>query len=219
MKITDSLLYKLKLRLERVNYIENNAYVDPCTWISGSVIGPKVAIAKGCKILKAEIVGEVKIDRYTSLWGPNIHIDGNIKGVQIGAFCSIAHHVSIHEPLHNIQRTTTYFINRNLLGLQDLPREDISYGPIEIKNDVWIGAGATILSGVKIGNGAVIGAGAVVSRDIPPYAVAAGVPASIIRYRFGNSTIKRIADTQWWTWSEERLRQEVEFLTEIHQRG
>ena len=65
-------------------------------------------------------------------------------------------------------------------------------GTIIIEDDVWIGESAIIMSGVHIGRGAVIGAGAVVAKDIPPYAVAVGVPASVIKYRFDNATIAKL---------------------------
>lgn len=62
---------------------------------------------------------------------------------------------------------------------------------IEIEDDVWIGANATILSGVKIGRGAIVAAGAVVSKSVPPYAIAGGVPAKVIKYRFDEGTIEK----------------------------
>ena len=67
--------------------------------------------------------------------------------------------------------------------------EGVSKGDIHLDDDVWIGYGATILSGVHIGQGAVIAAGAVVTRDVPPYAVAGGVPAKVIEYRFNEEII------------------------------
>ncbi len=79
--------------------------------------------------------------------------------------------------------------------------------PVTIGNDVWIGVRVIILGGVKIGNGAVIGAGSVVTRDVPPYAVVAGAPARLIRYRFEEPVIRRLEELQWWNKSEEELRQ------------
>ena len=67
-----------------------------------------------------------------------------------------------------------------------------------IGNDVWVGYGATILRGVNIGNGAIIGAGAVVTKDVPPYAVVAGVPAKIIRFRFDDNKIDSLQKSNWW---------------------
>lgn len=218
MKFVQSILQILKRRLDRVNDISSKASIHPQAWVSGSTIGCGVSIAQNCKIYRADISGLIAIDRYTSIWGPDIHIVGPIHGIRVGAFCSIAHHVSMHESFHNIQRTSTYYIERNLFGV-DLPQgEEISRGPIIIGNDVWIGAGATILSGVQIGDGAVIGAGSVVTRSIPPYIVAAGNPATIVRDRFAPEATRLLQASQWWTWSEDRLRNETDFLTRMHSR-
>ena len=69
---------------------------------------------------------------------------------------------------------------------------------MHIENDVWIGLNVVIMDGITIGDGAVIGSGAVVTRDIPPYAVAVGIPARVIRYRFDPETIERLLKTRWW---------------------
>ena len=76
-----------------------------------------------------------------------------------------------------------------------------NHGSITIGNDVWIGYEAVILSGVTIGDGAIIGARAVVTRDIPPYTIAAGVPAKPIRRRFDVETIARLEELRWWDWA------------------
>ena len=75
-----------------------------------------------------------------------------------------------------------------------------------IGNDVWIGAKAIIRSGVTIGDGAVIGAGAVVTKDVPPYAIVAGVPAKIIRYRFDEELRKALLAAKWWDRDMTELR-------------
>ena len=75
-----------------------------------------------------------------------------------------------------------------------------------IGNDVFIGANVTVLDGVKIADGAVIGAGAVVVEDVPPYAIAVGVPAKVVKYRFDESTIQALLEKQWWDGTEEELK-------------
>ena len=74
---------------------------------------------------------------------------------------------------------------------------------------MWIGYEAVILSGVTIGDGAIIGARDVVTRDIPPYTIAAGVPAKPIRRRFDVETIARLEELRWWDWEEEKIRQNI----------
>lgn len=84
---------------------------------------------------------------------------------------------------------------------------------INIGNDVWIGRGATVLPGVSIGHGAVVGADAVVTRDVPPYAIVAGNPARVIRFRFSEATIPRMLEIRWWDWNDEKIKMEVDALT------
>lgn len=218
MRLVQSVLGALRQRLDRVNSIEGGAQIAPGAWISGAEIGARCQIATGCKIYRATLSGQVAVARYTSLWGPSIFVSGGGHGVAIGSFCSIAHHVSIQEQFHNPQRTTTYFIERNLLKQPELPEAQISKGAIRIGHDVWIGAGAQILSGVTIGDGAIVGAGAIVTRDVAPYAMVAGNPARVIRYRFAADRIEQLLALQWWYWSDDRLRAEAAFLTEVHDR-
>ena len=67
-----------------------------------------------------------------------------------------------------------------------------------IGNDVWTGHNVNIMSGVNVGDGAVIGAGSIVTKDVPPYAIVAGVPATIRRYRFSEGIIARLLRAKWW---------------------
>ena len=109
----------------------------------------------------------------------------------IGNFCSIAGNVSfLVGTEHNLQRISTFPFKVKFLGTEELEAE--SKGDIIVDDDVWIGHGAIILSGVHIGQGAVVAAGAVVSKDVPPYAIVGGVPAKIIKYRFDDEIINEM---------------------------
>jgi len=120
----------------------------------------------------------------------------------IGRYCSIADRVEIFlGGNHRTSWVTTYpFDNLPRLWRPQpaAERSHVTRGGVAIGNDVWIGAGAVILSGVTIGDGAVIGAQAVVPRDVAPYAVVAGNPAREIRRRFDPDTIAALVETAWW---------------------
>jgi len=72
-------------------------------------------------------------------------------------------------------------------------------------NDVWIGAGATILGGVCVGNGAIVAAGAVVTKSVPPYAVVGGNPARVLKYRFPPEICTKLDSIKWWNWDENKI--------------
>jgi len=79
-------------------------------------------------------------------------------------------------------------------------------GNIIIENDVWIGAKSTIMSGVKISNGSIIVAGSTVTKDVPPYAIIAGNPGKIVKYRFTEEQIKKLLLISWWNWDEQKIK-------------
>lgn len=110
--------------------------------------------------------------------------------LNVGSYCSIGPNVvfvvSGSHPMDSISTFPfkVYSLNETT--------EDIEEKDMYIDDDVWIGANVTVLSGVHIGQGAVIGAGSVVTKDIPPYAVAMGVPAKVVKYRFDEDIIKQL---------------------------
>ena len=132
----------------------------------------------------------------------------------IGSFCSIAENVNLtkgNHPLHCI--TTHPIVYLKQFGMLNEDRSNLhSNQKIIIGNDVWIGRDVTLLPGIKIGNGTVIGAGAVVSKDIPDYAIAVGVPARVIKYRFSKENIQRLNELNWWDWSDTQIRNNIELL-------
>lgn len=90
---------------------------------------------------------------------------------------------------HRLDCVSTFPFRGKLVG--DV--EAMTKGPIVLEDDVWIGYGATVLSGVTLGKGSVVGAGALVCGDVPSYAIVAGIPAKVIRYRFDDETRARLA--------------------------
>lgn len=90
----------------------------------------------------------------------------------------------------------------------------ISNAPVTVGNDVWIGQGVFIKSGVSIGDGAIIAARSVVTRDVEPYAIVAGVPAKRLRSRFDDELVKRFLDIKWWNYNIMSLPQ-IDFSSPI----
>ena len=133
----------------------------------------------------------------------------------VGNFCSIAGGVVvIPGGIHPVDWVSTYpfRIKWNLPGAyQD--GSPTSKGDVIIGSDVWIGTEAMILSGVNIGHGAVIAARAVVTRDVPPYAIVAGVPARVVRLRFSEDIIAQLLDIAWWDWDDNRISEAVALLS------
>jgi acetyltransferase-like isoleucine patch superfamily enzyme len=131
--------------------------------------------------------------------------------VRIGSFCSIADGVRFIFGGHRVDTVSTFPFRAVCFG--GLPHVDaLSKGGIVVGHDVWIGANALILSGVTIGNGAVVAAGAVVSKDIPPYAVVGGVPAKVIKMRFGRHQITVLEKIEWWNWPIEKIKENLELF-------
>lgn len=139
----------------------------------------------------------------------------------IGKFVSIANDVMfILDAEHYTNKLSTYPFKVQINKSSE--REAFSKGNIVISDDVWIGARATILSGVNIGQGAIIAAGAVVTKDVPPYAIVGGVPAKIIKYRFSEEIIEKLTklnymnlDTNKIKKFEKELYQNIENINDV----
>jgi acetyltransferase-like isoleucine patch superfamily enzyme len=134
--------------------------------------------------------------------------DCEIFNTTIGNFTSIANGVTIggsRHPMEWVSMSPVFYAGRDSIR-KKFARFELDQIPLtEIGSDVWIGRGAIILSGKRIGNGAVIGAGSVVTKDVPDYAVVAGNPARIIRYRFEKSIIFDLQKLAWWDLSDETI--------------
>lgn len=147
---------------------------------------------------------------------PQIVIYSKNDVCEIGRYCSIAKEVTIMGGGdHRTDWVTTY----PLREIFDLPGANqsghpVTKGPTIVGNDVWIGRGAVILSGVTVGDGAVVGAYAVVTKDVPPYSIVAGNPARHIRFRFDEEQIKKLLAIRWWDWPLEKVIAHVDILNE-----
>lgn len=133
--------------------------------------------------------------------------------VTIGRYCSIGDDVRIHvgrQGRHALDTLSTYPIGmavsrETLTRIPPAPARIEENLDVSIGHDVWIGSRATIMAGVKVGTGAVIGAGAVVTKDIPPFGVAVGVPANVTKFRHPATIARRILATRWWELEPDEL--------------
>lgn len=128
----------------------------------------------------------------------------------IGKYCSIAKNVNfiLDDGFHGLSPITSYpFINRKTVDpeLLEIKKTLHQKKGITLGNDVWIGLNAVILPNVKIGSGAIVAAGSVVTKDVPDYALVAGVPARIIKMKYSEKEIQRFLEIAWWDWSEEEI--------------
>lgn len=133
----------------------------------------------------------------------------------IGRYCQIASGVIFNiggNTRHRHEWISTYPFYDFVPEL-DLKDPYINLGDTVIGNDVWIGANATIMSGVSIGDGAIIGWGSIVTKDVPPYTIVAGVPAKTIKKRFDDATILKLLKIKWWEYDIEYLKPYLKFLS------
>jgi len=147
-----------------------------------------------------------------------IDYDGRVK-LTVGKFCSIANEVTIILGGSHATTWPTTFPFATKLGFKikrtKAPKatEKKSFdGETKIGNDVWIGYGTLILSGVTIGDGAIIGAGSVVSKDIEPYSIVAGNPSKIIRYRYPEEVINDLLKKKWWDLPDKKIEEILPLL-------
>ncbi|MDR6963552.1 Vat family streptogramin A O-acetyltransferase [Shewanella putrefaciens] len=135
----------------------------------------------------------------------------------IGKFCAIAKDVKfiMNGANHQVSGFSTYpfYIFGNGWEKAAPKPEDLPFkGDTCIGNDVWIGYNATIMPGVKIGHGAIVASQSVVTKDVPPYAVVGGNPATVIKLRFEQTVIDGLVAIAWWDWPIEKITQHLEAI-------
>lgn len=137
------------------------------------------------------------------------------QNAEVGAFANIAAAVRLGPTMHPMDRPTQHHFTyrRRLYGFDE--RDDEAFFAwraaqrLVVGHDTWLGHGAIVMPNVEVGTGAVVGAGAVVTRDVPPYTVAVGVPARVVKRRFSESIAERLIALAWWEWPHEVIRERL----------
>lgn len=171
------------------------------------------SIHKTAKINSGATIVNSTIGRYSYTC-----YDDEIVNCEIGQFCSISDEVVIGGAEHPMNWVSTSPVFQNVK--HSGPNKKFSEFDFEgikktvIGNDVWIGRRAIIKAGVKVGDGAVVGSGSMVTKDIPPYAIAGGVPAKILKYRFDEETITELLQSEWWNMPDEVIGKYAHLIKE-----
>lgn len=179
----------------------------------------QIPAERDCNISKKAWVGRrsnlirVTMGRYSY-----VGMNNSISDCKIGSFSSIASYCAIGGGMHPLDKISTspvFYDKNNCFREHKFISTHFGGGEgktVVIGNDVWIGESCFIKAGVTIGDGAVVGAHSVVTKDIPPYAIVAGAPAKILRFRFDENKIKELLELQWWYWSDEQIFANLEMF-------
>ena len=166
-------------------------------------------VLRGKSVLNSQIDKTAKIysgtEFYDSTIGRHSYIgyDSEVHSCDIGSFCSIANGFVVGGAKHPLDWVSSSPIFYNVGGGKRTT----------IGHDVWIGNRVTIMQGVTIGTGVAIGAGAIVTKDVPPYAVVAGCPAKVIKYRFDEETIQKLMVSEWWNLDDAVLKEKARLVS------
>ncbi len=134
----------------------------------------------------------------------------------IGKFCQLASGTTflMSDANHDMQGFSTFpfFIfgkTNEACPEWDVRIPEEHKGDTHVGNDVWLGRECVIMAGVTIGDGAIIGARAVVTKDVPPYSIACGNPAKVVKMRFSDGIIEKLLNIQWWNWDYKTITKHI----------
>jgi len=187
------------------------ALIDPTASLTACSLGTYTEVGARTTLL------EVELGDYSYVVN-----DSDIAYARIGKFTSIAAMTRINPGNHPMNRASQSHFSYRASTYFDGERDEDEFFAwrraqgVTIGHDVWIGHGAIVLPGRRIGNGAVIGAGSVVTKDIPDYAIAVGNPARIVRERFTGDIAARMQALAWWDWPHDRLHAALADFRELN---
>lgn len=178
-------------------------------------IGKKVVISQTSKVTGSILKYYSRLKDYTELHNSTLgeysYVSqfSIINKTKIGKFCSIANGCYIGLWEHNIHVSTHSFYlyehsGNFVKGYRNYDKDSIE---TKIGHDVWIGANAVVMKGVKVGNGAIVGASAVVTKNVPSYAIVVGNPAKVIKYRYDKKDIEWLQEIKWWNFSRKKIKE------------
>jgi acetyltransferase-like isoleucine patch superfamily enzyme len=159
----------------------------------------------------------ISLGKYSYAVSPNIVWNVDESNVICGNFSSIGENVTIflgNGIGHDSKFITTYpfgEIHKNIF-IDVNNNSKNTNGSVKIGNDVWIGQGSTIMSGVTIGDGAIIAANSHVIKSVEPYSIVGGNPAKHIKYRFSSEQIKNLLEIKWWYWTDYRINKYMKLM-------
>lgn len=205
-RVSDRKAYRRYVnRVNLMKKLGETALIDPTASVRDSELGRYTEVGARTTFIESSL-GDYSY----------IVNDGDVIYSRIAKFCSIAAMVRINPGNHPMWRASQSHFTYRASAYFDDATDDADFfawrrnHPVKIGNDVWIGHGAVVLPGRTIGDGAVIAAGSVVTKDVAPYDVVAGVPARRVRRRFSETVATRLCELAWWNWSHEALRAALE---------
>lgn len=173
-------------------------------WDTGSSFTKFSEIRRFAKLHQSHIGKYTRVNDFCQFARVTI---GNFSAIGMNTIMGLGRH-----PL-NYASTQSIFYKNNNMKNDWVKSIDFEQGiPIRVGNDVWVGRNCTVMDGVTIGDGAVIATGAIITKDIPPYAIAGGVPAKVIKYRFSEEIIERLLEIKWWNFSDEEITAHIGFF-------